>query len=182
MAVVAFAFFACTPQETGVSFSLVYGYEVTEEGEIISNTGKEIKNGDVIDVTMEHFDKYQNEMVAHVLLTNNASSTKKFTMKEVRNYDYLAYKPSLCVLALGADFGNCVGGINEKEQLWEIAEIDAKDGVDLAMHVRVGGYVDGELVLEESANCSGVFTVSNGTESIEFTLNFVYDKTAIPAE
>ena len=104
MAVVAFAFFACTPQETGVSFSLVYGYEVTEEGEIIPNTGKEIKNGDVIDVTMEHFDKYQNEMVAHVLLTNNASSTKKFTMNEVRNYDYLAYKPSLCVLALGADY------------------------------------------------------------------------------
>ena len=183
MAVVAVAFFACTPStETGLTFSLVYDYEMNEDGEILPNTGRTIKDGDVIDVTMEHFDDLFNEMVAHVLLINNASSSKVFTMKEVRNYDYLSYEPSLCVQEPGAAFGNCVTAIKEQEQLWEIAEIDAKGEMDLAMHLRVGGYVDGELVLKESANCPGVFTVSNGTESITFTLNFVYDKEVIPAQ
>jgi hypothetical protein len=54
------------------------------------------------------------------------------------------------------------------------------------MHLRVSNYaeVDGEFVevFQETATCPGVFTVSNGEESITFTLNFVYVKEEVPAE
>ena len=152
MAIVAVVFFACTPQETGPSFSVMYN-------------GQEIAEGAVIDVTMDHYE--WGEIVAHVILRNNASGTETFTMKEVRNYDYTKYVPSFCVTM-------CMMYNGEKEELWEVGKIDANATQDLAMHLRVAD--------QESANCQGVFTVSNGTESIEFTLNFVYDKEVIPAQ
>ena len=152
MAVVAVAFFACTPAEPGMSFALTYG-------------DTEIKNGDVIDVTMDHYE--WGEIVAHVALKNNSNSAETFTVKEVRNYDYAKYIPSFCVSI-------CMMSNGEKEEVWEVGEIADGEEQDLAMHLRVDG--------QESANCPGVFTVSNGTESLTFTLNFVYDKTAIPAE
>ena len=164
MAVVAVALFSCEPQNPKASFTLTYGYEMDDMGEVIPNTGVEIKNGDVIDVTMDHYE--WGEIVAHVLLTNNGSAAT-FTTKEVRNYDYTKYVPSFCVTL-------CMMYNGEKEQLWEVGEIDANATQDLAMHLRVAD--------QESANCQGVFTVSNGTEAIEFTLNFVYDKDAVPAQ
>ena len=151
MAFVAVALFSCQPQDPKASFTLTYG-------------DKEIANGDVIDVTMDHYE--WGEMVAHVNLKNNGSAAT-FTVKEVRNYDFAKYVPSFCVTL-------CMMGNGEKEQLWEVGELDANAEQDLAMHLRVDG--------QETANCPGVFTVSNGTESIEFTLNFVYEKEAIPAE
>lgn len=152
MAFVAVALFSCEGPTTKTSFTLTYG-------------DKEIANGDVIDVTMDHYE--WGEMVAHVFLKNNGSAST-FTVKEVRNYDFAKYKPAFCFK------GNCVQANGEKEQLWEVGEIDANVEEDLAMHLFV--------IDQESANCPGVFTVSNGTESIEFTLNFVYEKEAIPAE
>lgn len=151
MAFVAVALFSCQPQDPKASFTLTYG-------------DQEIANGDVIDVTMDHYE--WGEIVAHVNLKNNGSAAT-FTVKEVRNYDYAKYVPSFCVTT-------CMMGNGEKEQLWEVGEIDANATQDLAMHLRVSD--------QESANCPGVFTVSNGNESIEFTLNFVYDKEAVPAQ
>ncbi|MBR5823209.1 MAG: hypothetical protein IKY67_03610 [Paludibacteraceae bacterium] len=160
LAVVAVVFFACEQPTTGPSFSLSYG-------------DQEIVNGAVIDVTMDHY--AWGEIVAHVLLKNNGSATT-FTMKEVRNYDYTKYVPSFCV-------SQCMMGNGEKEQLWEPPfEVATGEEQDLAMHLKVNAFVDGEEIFQESANCPGVFTISNGTESIEFTLNFIYDKAAIPAE
>jgi hypothetical protein len=164
MAVVAVALFSCDPQDPKASFTLTYGYEMDDMGEVIPNTGVEIKNGDVIDVTMDHYE--WGEIVAHVLLTNNGSAAT-FTTKEVRNYDYTKYVPSFCVTL-------CMMGNGQQEQLWEVGEIDANATQDLAMHLRVND--------QESAVCPGVFTISNGTESITFTLNFVYEKEAVPAQ
>lgn len=151
MAFVAVALFSCEGETTKASFTLTYG-------------DQEIANGDVIDVTMDHYE--WGEMIAHVMLQNN-SSAATFTVKEVRNYDFAKYVPSFCVTL-------CMMGNGEKEQLWEVGEIDADAKQDLAMHLRVDG--------QETANCPGVFTVSNGEESIEFTLNFVYEKEAVPAQ
>ena len=152
MAVVAVAFFACTPANPGMTFSLTYG-------------DTEIKDGDVIDVTMDHYE--WGELIAHVLLKNNNSADQTFTVKEVRNYDYATYIPSFCVSV-------CMMGNGQAEQTWEVGTIGGGEEQDLAMHLRVDG--------KESANCSGVFTVSNGTESLTFTLNFVYEKEAVPAQ
>ena len=147
-----------------ISFSLKYD-------------GKEIKDGDVIDVTMEHY--AWGELVAHVYLTNNADDAKTFTAKEVRNYDYVNYIPSFGVTM-------CLQGNGEKEQLWEVGELASKQEQELAMHLKVSNYVevDGEYteVIQETATCPGVFTVSNGEQSVTFTLNFVYVKEEIPAE
>ena len=134
---------------------------------------KEIKDGDVIDVTMEHY--AWGELVAHVFLTNNADSEKTFTAKEVRNYDFVSYKPAFCV-------SSCLPGNGEKEQLWSIGELAPGAEQELAMHLAVASWVDGEQIFQETATCPGVFTISNGEESITFTLNFVYVKEEIPAE
>ena len=151
MAFVAVVFFSCEAPTSKVSFTLTYG-------------DQEIANGDVIDVTMDHYE--WGEIVAHVNLKNNGSAAT-FTVNEVRNYDYAKYVPSFCVTL-------CMMGNGEQTQLWEVGEIATNAEQDLAMHLRVDG--------QESAICPGVFTVSNGTESIEFTLNFVYDKEAVPAQ
>jgi hypothetical protein len=152
-----------TPDENAMSFSLTY-------------EGKDIKDGDVLDVTMEHY-AFQ-ELVAHVYLTNNAKVAKAFTVKEVRNYDYKTYTPSFCAK------GNCVPGTATKEQVWPVGNSPLEPGVEeeLAMHLKVGAWVDGEQVFQESANCQGVFTVSNGEESVTFTLNFIYVKEDVPAD
>ena len=104
---------------------------------------------------------------------------KDFTVKEVRNYDYTKYAPSFCVTMCNASNG-------QKEELWTVGSIEAEQEQELAMHLRVSNYeeVDGEYVevFQESATCPGVFTVSNGEESITFTLNFVYVKEEVPAE
>ena len=139
--------------------------------------GKEIKDGDVIDVTMDHY--AWGELVAHVFLTNNADDAKTFTAKEVRNYDYTKYLPSFCVTA-------CLSGNGEKEQLWEVGELASGAEQELQIHLRVSNYqeVDGEYteVFQETATCPGVFTISNGEESATFTLNYVYVKEEVPAE
>ena len=157
-----------TPDENAMSFSLTY-------------EGKAIKDGDVLDVTMEHY-AFQ-ELVAHVYLTNNAKEAKAFTVKEVRNYDYKTYEPSFCAK------GNCVPGTATKEQVWPVGNSPLEPGVEeeLAMHLRVGNWESGEdgesvLVYKESANCQGVFTVSNGEELVTFTLNFIYVKEDVPAD
>lgn len=153
MAFVAVALFSCEPKTTEPSFSVTY------EGQVI-------KDGDVLDVTMDHYE--WGEIVAHVVLKNNASDAKTFTMKEVRNYDYAKYVPSFCV-------DLCMMGNGEKEQTWEVGELGSgEEFADLAMHLRVDG--------QPAANCPGQFTFSNGSESLTFTLNFVYDPAAIPAE
>lgn len=155
-----------TTQVLGLSFSLTY-------------EGQEIKDGDVLDVTMEHYE--WGELVAHVFLTNNAAEAKEFTVKEVRNYDYVKYQPSFCV-------NLCMQGNGEKEQLWKVGDsaLEPNAEQELAMHLKVSGFeeVDGEYVdyVRETATCPGVFTVSNGEESLTFTLNFVYVKEEIPAE
>lgn len=152
LAVVAVVFFACeTP--SGPSFSVMYN-------------GQEITEGAVINVTMDHYE--WGEIVAHVVLRNNASGTETFTMKEVRNYDYTKYIPSFCV-------NLCMMANGEKEQVWEVGELASGDEFsDLAMHLRVDG--------QPAANCPGEFTFSNGTESLTFTFNFIYDPALIPAE
>ena len=181
MAFIAISFFACEtgsgPGKPGgdttstvtpkvLSFSLTY-------------EGQEIKDGDVLDVTMEHYE--WGELVAHVFLTNNADEAKEFTVKEVRNYDYVMYQPSFCV-------NLCMQGNGEKEQLWKVGDsaLEPNAEQELAMHLKVSGFeeVDGEYVdyVRETATCPGVFTVSNGEESLTFTLNFVYVKEEIPAE
>lgn len=153
LAVIAVAFFACEPQTEGPSFSVMYN-------------GQEIAEGAVIDVTMDHYE--WGEIVAHVILRNNASGTKTFTMKEVRNYDYTKYTPSFCV-------DLCMMGNGEKEQTWEVGELGSgEEFADLAMHLRVAD--------QPAANCPGQFTFSNGTESLTFTFNFIYDPALIPAE
>ena len=83
LAVVAVVFFACEQPTTGPSFSVMYN-------------GQEIAEGAVIDVTMDHYE--WGEIVAHVILRNNASGTETFTMKEVRNYDYTKYIHSNMVI------------------------------------------------------------------------------------
>ena len=149
-----------TTQVSGLSFSLTYD-------------DKEIKDGDVIDVTMEHY--AWGELVAHVFLTNNADEEKTFTAKEVRNYDFVNYKPAFCV-------SSCLPGNGKKEQEWSIGELAPGAEQELAMHLAVASWVDGEQIFQETATCPGVFTISNGEESITFTLNFVYVKEEIPAE
>ena len=143
-----------TPEEpdSEPSFSLKYG-------------DKEIQDGDVIDVTMDNY--AWGELVAHLFLTNNADSEKTFTAKEVRNYDYTKYLSAFCVSA-------CLVGNGEKEQLWSIGELVPGAEQELAMHLVVASWVDGEQIFQETATCPGVFTISNGEESITFTLNFVY--------
>lgn len=143
-----------TPDEpdSEPSFSLKYG-------------DKEIQDGDVIDVTMDNY--AWGELVAHLFLTNNADSEKIFTAKEVRNYDYTKYLSAFCVSA-------CLVGNGEKEQLWSIGELASGAEQELAMHLAVASWVDGEQIFQETATCPGVFTISNGEESITFTLNFVY--------
>ena len=139
--------------------------------------GKEIKEGDVLDVTMDHY--AWGELVAHVFLKNNADEAKDFTVKEVRNYDYVKYVPSFCVTMCNTSNG-------QKEELWTVGSLEAEQEQELAMHLRVSNYaeVDGEYVevFQETATCPGVFTVSNGEESLTFTLNFVYVKEEVPAE
>ena len=153
-----------TPDENAMSFSLTY-------------EGKAIKEGDVINVTMDHY-AFQ-ELVAHIYLTNNSEKEETFTMKEVRNYDCVTYTSSFCVK-------DCVPGTTEKEQLWQIGKLASEQEQELAMHLRVGTYesVDDEYVpvFKESATCPGVFTISNGKESITFTLNYVYVKEEVPAD
>ena len=157
-----------TPEEPTepdiLSFSLTY-------------EGQKIKDGDVLDVTMDHY--AWGELVAHVFLTNNAAEAKKFTVKEVRNYDYTKYQPSFCV-------NLCMASNGEKEELWTVGSLEAEQEQELAMHLKVNGFeeVDGEYVevFQETATCPGVFTVSNGEESLTFTLNFVYVKEEVPAE
>lgn len=188
MAFIAISFFACEPddpgkkpggnqndttgvtnpddttQVLGLSFSLTY-------------EGQEIKEGDVLDVTMDHY--AWGELVADVFLTNNADEAKDFTVKEVRNYDYTKYQPAFCVTTCNPSNG-------QKEELWTVGSLEAEQEQELAMHLRVSNYaeVDGEYVevFQETATCPGVFTVSNGEESLTFTLNFVYVKEEVPAE
>lgn len=153
-----------TPEPEKMSFALTFD-------------GKEIKEGDVLDVTMDHY--AWGELVAHVFLKNNADEAKDFTVKEVRNYDYVKYVPSFCVTMCNTSNG-------QKEELWTVGSLEAEQEQELAMHLRVSNYaeVDGEYVevFQETATCPGVFTVSNGEESLTFTLNFVYVKEEVPAE
>ena len=179
VAFIAVSFFACenpdgpgtnnggnTDDTTGTETPATLSFSLKYDGE-------EIKDGDVIDVTMEHY--AWGEIVAHVYLTNNADEEKIFTAKEVRNYDYANYQPSFCV-------AQCMPGNGQKEQNWDIAAIASGDEQELAMHLAVATWVDGEQIFQETATCPGVFTISNGEESITFTLNFVYVKEEIPAE
>ena len=75
-------------------------------------------------------------------------------------------------------------GTATKEQVWPVGNSPLEPGAEeeLAMHLRVGAWVGEEQVFQESANCQGVFTVSNGEESVTFTLNFIYVKEDVPAD
>lgn len=188
MAFIAISFFACEqPEEPGTKPGGDQNDTTDTTDTVVPNPvalsfsltfdGKEIKEGDVLDVTMGHY--AWGELVAHVFLTNNADEAKEFTVKEVRNYDYTKYTPSFCVTMCNTSNG-------QKEELWTVGSLEAEQEQELAMHLRVSNYeeVDGEYVevFQETATCPGVFTVSNGEESLTFTLNFVYVKEEVPAE
>ena len=186
MAFIAISFFACEHETTGpqgggqidtIDTTGTITPDIEKMSFVLTFDGKEIKEGDVLDVTMDHY--AWGELVAHIFLKNNADEAKDFTVKEVRNYDYTKYAPSFCVTMCNASNG-------QKEELWTVGSIEAEQEQELAMHLRVSNYeeVDGEYVevFQESATCPGVFTVSNGEESITFTLNFVYVKEEVPAE
>ena len=187
MAFIAISFFACeqpdgpsqgdNPQDDTTGTTGTITPDIEKMSFVLTFDGKEIKEGDVLDVTMDHY--AWGELVAHIFLKNNADEAKDFTVKEVRNYDYTKYAPSFCVTMCNASNG-------QKEELWTVGSIEAEQEQELAMHLRVSNYeeVDGEYVevFQESATCPGVFTVSNGEESITFTLNFVYVKEEVPAE
>ncbi|MBO5086379.1 MAG: hypothetical protein J6B65_03985 [Paludibacteraceae bacterium] len=187
MAFIAISFFACEQHEepgtkpgdqndTTDTTDTVVPNPVTLSFSLTFD-GKEIKEGDVLNVTMDHY--AWGELVADVFLTNNADEAKDFTVKEVRNYDYTKYQPAFCVTTCNPSNG-------QKEELWTVGSLEAEQEQELAMHLRVSNYeeVDGEYVevLQETATCPGVFTVSNGEESLTFTLNFVYVKEEVPAE
>lgn len=120
--------------------------------------GQEIKNNDVITVDINNYE--WGELIAKLILVNNLETAQNFTLKEVRNYDYNTYIPSLCV-------STCLMGNNAKEQLWNIGSIPASAQQEIAMHLRVNG--------NPSATCTTDVTLSNGNETVAFLVKFVYE-------
>ena len=90
MAFIAISFFACeqpdgpsqgdNPQDDTTGTTGTITPDIEKMSFVLTFDGKEIKEGDVLDVTMDHY--AWGELVAHIFLKNNADEAKDFTVKE----------------------------------------------------------------------------------------------------
>lgn len=150
----AFVFVSCDnkePEPDGKNF---------HKGPIVLNWGNAADvNGKTFEIGMDNWeDDFQ--LVVHVELSNATSSSKTFTLNEVRNYDLTDAFSAVCI-------DQCMSSNNEKEQLWEIGTIEAGSKLNISLDLA-------PMNTEEAKVFNSEFTFSDGTEEVKFTVNYNY--------
>lgn len=149
-----------------VTFSVNFEYTYTEpavKGDFkisLTKDGKEIEDGAKLECSTFEDAFGKMEAVFDFTIENLTDEAYPYTLKEIRNFDNVKYPTSVCI-------GNCNPGNSEKEQTWEIGDLDVKPQT-VQVHVTVPADE------KEMLSLPVTLVVSNGVMTKTFEVTYLY--------